>query len=149
MITPFTSALTIIRNEDRSSRLNRPESVLSSSTTRPTLDVSAQVNISPKAQISKLSDAYDVTNISDNEVKKLAIELKESGLISEREFADLTLVIKPPGGDYQPDAPKNYLKQFQVQLAQAGLSGNEVNTKQLEKLTDLLQSLKDARNQNI
>jgi hypothetical protein len=149
MITPFVSAMTVTRNAEENSRLNRSDSISSSTTSKASLSRSAEVNISPKAQISKLGDEYDVTNISDNEMKKLAIELKDYGLISEREFADLTLVIKPPGGDYQPDTPRNYLEQFKVQLAQSELSGNNGDTTQLKQLTDLLQSLKNVRNQSL
>ena len=147
MINPIASSTPPLTSAAKTSQFNKTAAFALPTTTQAGNSDSSVVSISPRAQIGNLGSKYDVTNISDNDRVKLANELKDRGLISGAEFADLTILIKPPGGSYDPNVPRNALEQFQVQLAQSQVSANNDDTKQISRITDLLQVLKEARNQ--
>ena len=75
----------------------------------------------------------------------MATELKDNNLISEREYMDMTLVIKPIGGNYDPDLTKNFLSQYQSRTEFAKSYSSAVDTRMLEHLTSLLLEIHEAR----
>jgi len=107
---------------------------------------SAQVKLSSQGQVQDLAQRFDVTNMSDRQMKQFAGELKERGLINEWEFADMTTVLKPIGGSYNPDAPKNFLSQYKAQTEFSRVHSTAQDTKMLEHLSGLLSSMQQARN---
>jgi len=115
------------------------------SNARSAESASSTVTISPQAQLANIGSRYDVTNMSSKEMESMAGELKDSGQINFTEYLSLTLVIIPPEGTHDTNAKMNYLDQFKNQLEFSKLDAVNKNghTQMLEKLTSLLQNLKN------
>lgn len=122
-------------------------SSISNENTRSKDQVSSsfEVSLHSKTRAIHLAKNYDVTNMSDRQMKEMATELKDKNLISEWEYASMTLVIKPIDGNYNPDLPKNFLSQYQSQTDFAKVYSSSDDSKMLERLTNLLLEIQKAR----
>ena len=95
--------------------------------------------------IKDLARRYDVTSMSDRQKHELAGELRKAGMISELEYAEMTLVLKPIGGAYYPDAPSNIVTRYQTQLSHARIYSTPGDAQMLEHLTGILQAMARER----
>ena len=125
-------------------RTERFKNLLEPTTTQVGLNKSFQVALNSSSVIKNIAKDYDVSHMSDRQMKDLATQLKDAKLISEWEYCDMTLVIKPIGGNYDPDIPKNFLLQYQSQIEFSKKYSTQQDTKMLEHITDLLSQIAKA-----
>jgi hypothetical protein len=103
---------------------------------------STSVTLTAPQTITDLRAKFNVTNISNKEVAALSLNLKNNGLISAFEAANLSIPIVPIGGTFDPDARVNLVKQVQNQLEFSRQSGSAAQT---QSLTDVLSVLRDLQ----
>lgn len=148
MIKPTSSNPLITQSSNRAQAQNSASLYAQSASAAPQAQ-SERVTLSAagsrQAQLHDLAQRYDVTSMSDRQMGQFAGELKDRGLISEREFFDMSIVIKPPGGNYDPDAPKNFLSQYQAQTEASKIYSTPEDTRMLEHLSSLLLSIQQSR----
>jgi hypothetical protein len=129
----------------QSKKASMPSSVNEKTRSHYQESSSFEVSLNSKSREIRFSKKYDVTNMSDRQMKEMAMELKDNNLISEWEYASMTLVIKPIGGNYDPELPKNFLSQYQSQTEFAKAYSSVDDTKMLEHLTNLLLEIHETR----
>lgn len=102
---------------------------------------SSSVSLTSTENIKELKQTYDVTNISNKDRGALARKLADSGLISQFEAANLSIVVFPPGSEYNPDAKSNLVAEVQNQLAFSKQGGSLAQTNSLAHVLDILHAL--------
>jgi hypothetical protein len=103
---------------------------------------STSVNLTSPLAFKDLRAKSDVTNLSNREVAALSLDLKNKGLISAFEAANLSIAIVPIGGTFNPDARVNLVKQVQNQLEFSKQFGS---AEQSRSLTNVLSILRDLQ----
>lgn len=106
---------------------------------------SSNVSFSKEALMKSLGSRFDVTNMTSMDMKAMATELKDNHLISEWEYADMTSVIKPITGSYDPNTTINFESQYAAQIEFSKQYSTPQDTRMLEKLHGLLVDIMAAR----
>ncbi|MFT4926059.1 MAG: hypothetical protein ACI8WB_002157 [Phenylobacterium sp.] len=117
-----------------------PKTGAPTASTRTTISESAQQLLQTERDIVS---KYDVRNMSPVQMKTMAGELKDNGLISDGEHLDMTFEFrfdKQLGSNYNENKPINYLQQFQARLdSSKAHGGNQAHNDMLQNMMGLLQ----------
>lgn len=110
-------------------------------TIQSTASDSTSTNFKSTQAITDLREKFNVKDMSNKEVGLLSLELKNRGLISPFEASNLTIVIFPPGGEYNPNARVNLLSQVQNELQFSMQFGSPEQTRSISHVLDVLREL--------
>lgn len=98
------------------------------------------------AQASTIRTGYDVRQMTPRDMVRMSHELFEAGLISFKDHLQLSFQpdLAPearPGATLQPDAPRDFIAEWEARLDEAARRDGVAPTAQDRHLLELLRSL--------
>lgn len=100
---------------------------------------------SKEAILRSLGDRYDPRAMSTSEMKSMAKEMRSGGLISEWEYASMTVELRIPGQEFDSNAKVDFISQYtaQIEYTKSILSqpGMKEQLASLEKIFNYLRNI--------